>query len=133
MAAGRSKQDALGRIDVPKRIAGDLFDDVGVGAVGRQKGNITLQPAAAGLEALDLEIEERHALGQSRLRLEAMPAVFHVMREIDGQTEAATDDQSLPDQVSTLMKGTTQDCMVLQTQEQVENERRLGPSDLKCR
>jgi|UPI0003767E3E hypothetical protein len=58
----------------PKHLAGNLFDEIGIGEIGAEQSDIALQFGAHSLEALDLELQSAFTLRKSVSRLEAMPA-----------------------------------------------------------
>lgn len=65
-----------------QNLAGDLFNEIGIGKVGTQERHITLELGAHGLEALELELESAFALEQSFSSLETVAAFQGVMGEI---------------------------------------------------
>ena len=51
-------RDLIARIDEAQDFARDLLDDVGIGFVRRQQGDVALKIGAHGLKAFDLELQQ---------------------------------------------------------------------------
>ncbi len=76
------RDNAVPGVGKAQNLAGDLFDEIGVGKVGAQKRDIALQFGAHGLEALKLELKSAFALEQSFSSLETVAAFQGVMGEV---------------------------------------------------
>ena len=69
-------------VHVAQHIAGNLFDEIGMGEFGRQERDIALEFAADGLEALDLKLQQAGAFDQLITSREAVPAMKRMIGEV---------------------------------------------------
>ena len=87
--------DAVGRVDVAQNIAGEFFDEIGVGDLWCQQRDIALELGAHGLKALDLKLQQIGAFDQLIASLEAVVAMQCMINEIGSGTQAGKQHQYL--------------------------------------
>ncbi len=86
--AGAVGEQHIARPGKAKDRAGKLLDEIGMGRIAAKQVDVAAQPAAHGLEARDLVLQNAGALDQSRTRREAVRTVDRVVNEVcrNGQT-----------------------------------------------
>ena len=83
-------------VHIAEHIAGDFFDEIGIGKFRRQQRNVALKLASDGLEALDLKLQQAGAFDQLITSREAVPAMKRMIGEVGTRTQAGKQHQHLP-------------------------------------
>lgn len=86
----------VGWVHEAQKVARNFFDEVGMGRLGPQQGDVPFQLGPHGFETLYLELEEACTLDQLRASLEAVAALVGMEGEIGGQSQAGKHNKSLP-------------------------------------
>lgn len=81
-AAPGLEQRRIARPGKPQGGAGQLLDQIGMGGIGADQIDVASQPAAHGLEARDLPLEDGGAIAQPRTRREAVRPADRVVNEV---------------------------------------------------
>jgi hypothetical protein len=74
--------DFLVLADIPKDVTGYLFDEVSIGDVGRQKGDVAGQLAANRFKAFEFKIEQGRTVDDAAAGFEAVAAIERMIGEI---------------------------------------------------
>lgn len=82
--------------DITEHIARDFFHHVRIGLIGRKERDIPLELRAHGLEALDLEIQERGSFDQLITSFEAVAAMKRMKSKVGTRNQASKQHQHLP-------------------------------------
>lgn len=106
--SGRIAQhDAVFRQGKAQHVARDLLDEIGVGLVWSEKGNVALQFGAHGLEAADLEVQQLGPLHQLCSCLEAVTSMNSVKDEVGCHCDAAKQHRKLLQPRTSIMSSMT--------------------------
>lgn len=88
-------EDVIGT-HVAQNVAGNLFNDIWIGLVGRKQRHVALELRAHGLEALDLEIQQSGPFDQLTASVEAVAAMKRMKSEVGTRYQAGKQHQRLP-------------------------------------
>ena len=90
------RHDNVVGTNVTEHVARDFFNHVGIGLIRGEERDIPLELRAHGLEALDLEIQERGSFDQLITSFEAVAAMKRMKSKVGTRNQASKQHQHLP-------------------------------------
>lgn len=95
--AGLFGDDLVLRVREAQDLAGDLFDEIGVGQIRTQERHVAFELGAHGFETRKLKLKSAFTLKKSFPSLETVAAFPSVMGEICRQPQAEKQHRGLPE------------------------------------